>query len=393
MRERNMSASTYAEHYNDKWKQLMKKEGRFPLKEYGDRSVLTTWAMSYEQVQKQSEEAARLVKLWGLLASGELWYELVAAASEVASEMNVPAWLLELADDKLEFDDAAGLLVRYSLAESIEGSDGYSMHAVLHRWCGQLAEEEEQQELGCLAAGLVALSVPLQSDTEFWKKRKRIMAHGLRVSGWIDEDSGLGKERVIEASVRPGHFHNLGYLLDDEDRQRAEKMYQRALQGYEKAWGPEHTSTLDTVNNLGILYKELGRLDEAEKMYQRALDGYAQAFNSDVLITYIPALNNMLGFASLRGSQGRVEDARYWYSQALVGYEKTFGPDHDKCESLRTELAFLARRGEEQSVFTNTGSIENSSKENAAKSVTSMIKPASYRHRLVARIRRKQKQG
>jgi hypothetical protein len=185
MRERNMSAATYVQHYNDKWKQLMKKEGRFPLKEYGDRSVLTTWAMSYEQVQKQSKGAARLVKLWGLLASGELWYELVAAASEVAEEMNVPAWLLELADDKLEFDDAAGLLVRYSLAESIEGSDGYSMHAVLHRWCGQLAEEEEQQELGCLAAGLVASSVPLQSDTEFWKKRKRIMAHGLRVVDWV----------------------------------------------------------------------------------------------------------------------------------------------------------------------------------------------------------------
>jgi hypothetical protein len=27
-------------------------------------------------------------------------------------------------------------------------------------------------------------------------------------------------------------------------------MYNRALAGYEKALGPEHTSTLDTVNNL-----------------------------------------------------------------------------------------------------------------------------------------------
>ena len=33
----------------------------------------------------------------------------------------------------------------------------------------------------------------------------------------------------------------------------AEKMYQRALQGREKAWGPDHTSTLSTVNNLGLL--------------------------------------------------------------------------------------------------------------------------------------------
>jgi Zinc finger, ZZ type len=33
-------------------------------------------------------------------------------------------------------------------------------------------------------------------------------------------------------------------------------MYQRALQGYEKAWGPDHTSTLNTVYNLGLLYRE-----------------------------------------------------------------------------------------------------------------------------------------
>jgi tetratricopeptide (TPR) repeat protein len=46
------------------------------------------------------------------------------------------------------------------------------------------------------------------------------------------------------------------------------------LDGYEKAWGPEHTSTLDTVNNLGNLYANQGKLAEAEAMYQRALDGY-----------------------------------------------------------------------------------------------------------------------
>ena len=70
-------------------------------------------------------------------------------------------------------------------------------------------------------------------------------------------------------------------------------MYQLALQGYEKAWGPEHTSTLNTVNNLGNLYADLGRLDEAEKMYQRASDGYAKAISPDSLVTHVPALNNM----------------------------------------------------------------------------------------------------
>jgi hypothetical protein len=38
-------------------------------------------------------------------------------------------------------------------------------------------------------------------------------------------------------------------------------------------WGPDHTSTLDTVNNLSILYAGQRKLDGAEKMYRRALPG------------------------------------------------------------------------------------------------------------------------
>lgn len=41
--------------------------------------------------------------------------------------------------------------------------------------------------------------------------------------------------------------------------------------------GAKHTSTLDTVNNLGILYKSQGKLAEAEKMYERALQGTEEA--------------------------------------------------------------------------------------------------------------------
>jgi tetratricopeptide (TPR) repeat protein len=60
----------------------------------------------------------------------------------------------------------------------------------------------------------------------------------------------------------------LGSLCADQYKlDKAEQMYQRALQGYEKAWGPEHTSTLATVNNLGNLYKSQGKLDKAEQMY------------------------------------------------------------------------------------------------------------------------------
>jgi tetratricopeptide (TPR) repeat protein len=58
-------------------------------------------------------------------------------------------------------------------------------------------------------------------------------------------------------------------------------MYQRALQGTEKALGADHISTLKTIIGFGLLYSNQGKLAEAEKMYQRALQGYEKAIGPD----------------------------------------------------------------------------------------------------------------
>jgi tetratricopeptide (TPR) repeat protein len=77
-------------------------------------------------------------------------------------------------------------------------------------------------------------------------------------------------------------LHNFGTLYRNQSRlDEAEEMYERALQGREKALGPDHTSTLQTVNNLGLLYADQGRLDEAGEMYKRALQGYEKRYGSD----------------------------------------------------------------------------------------------------------------
>ncbi|PSN58895.1 hypothetical protein BS50DRAFT_317756, partial [Corynespora cassiicola Philippines] len=253
MQQTNVSASAYTKHYDETWERLMQKQGRFPLKEYGDRNVLTTWTISYEQVRKQSEEAAWLLKLWGFLDYGEVWYELVAAGCKL-SEMDVPAWLLTIGKDELEYTDAVGLLSRYSLADAREGSNSHSMHSVLHRWCGQLAEGDERCMLGCIAADIVASNVPNESEAEFWTKRKRLLAHATNVSWWI-MGAEFSKDKPGIGTIQPWMYHDLGNLLAGEERlKEAEAMYSRALQGYEEALGPRHTSTLDTVGNLGLLY-------------------------------------------------------------------------------------------------------------------------------------------
>ena len=65
-----------------------------------------------------------------------------------------------------------------------------------------------------------------------------------------------------------------------------------------KALGPEHTSTLSTTNNLGILYKDQGKLAEAEEMYQRALSEYEKVWGLD----HIPTLSAVNYLANLFSS-------------------------------------------------------------------------------------------
>jgi len=116
-------------------------------------------------------------------------------------------------------------------------------------------------------------------------------------------------------------------------------MFLRALQGYEKAWGQDHTSTLNTVNNLGLLYAKLGRLDEAEKMYLRALQGYEKAWGRDHTSTLRTVHNLGILYADLR----RLNEAEKMYLRALQGYEKVWGPDHTSTLSTVNNLGLFYR--------------------------------------------------
>lgn len=118
-------------------------------------------------------------------------------------------------------------------------------------------------------------------------------------------------------------------------------MYQRVLQGREKALRLEHILTFDTVNNLGNLYVDQGRLDEAERMYQRVLQGYEKALGREQVNTYIPALNTTEKFAILYKQMGRANEAEDLCSRALYGLKAVLGRPSKRCQNIITALTIL----------------------------------------------------
>ena len=76
-------------------------------------------------------------------------------------------------------------------------------------------------------------------------------------------------------------------------------------------------------------------------MYQQALQGYEKAIGPDNIITYVPALNIIWGFGSLLEQQADVAQARTMYAKAFCGYEQIFGPEHARSKTLRNKLCAL----------------------------------------------------
>ncbi|EKG09240.1 Tetratricopeptide TPR-1 [Macrophomina phaseolina MS6] len=107
-------------------------------------------------------------------------------------------------------------------------------------------------------------------------------------------------------------LHHLGDLYSNQGKlAEAEEMYERALDGYQKAFGPDHTATLTTTNNLGLLYFDQGKVAQAEEMYERALSGYEKALGPDHMSTLTTA--NILGLLYL--DQGKLAEAGAIYQR------------------------------------------------------------------------------
>jgi len=119
----------------------------------------------------------------------------------------------------------------------------------------------------------------------------------------------------------------------DGGARRGEKMYQRALQGYEKAWGPGHTSILITVNNLGNLYADQGKLDEAEEMYRRALQSYENTYNLEHT-SVRNALSGRYEIYCRRGVSLRQEQRAHRQANLAHHYRDTIVAVANLCEKL-----------------------------------------------------------
>ena len=328
------SFSEYLRLYKESW---LKLQTTSPLlNSYEDRSLYTTWQVTFDRIRQQNAASARLLKLWAYFDRQDIWFELLRYGRSADDEL-----IRKLTEDELSFNEAVRLLCEYGLVHTElslrqpSKSEGYGVHSCVHSWTIFVLNREWDESLARLALTCVASEVPSTHVDKWWLLQRRLFQHAARYEHLIVD----GK---VDVEGMEWALHNLGDLYADQGKlAEAEKMYIRALQGKEEALGPKHTSTLDTVNNLGNLYADQGKLAEAEKMYIRALQGYEDALSLELASSYLPALNTMFAFGDLFSQTDRKDMAKAMYNRALSGYRTVQGPSSKWCSMIEGRLQAL----------------------------------------------------
>jgi hypothetical protein len=105
-----MDFSDYLRLYKASWTKLQKTSPE--LSSYEDRTLYSTWQVSFDHVKQQNELSAHLLRLWAYFDNQDVWFELLRHC-----DSRDPEWLRKLNEDEMNFNRAVRVLSDHGLVE------------------------------------------------------------------------------------------------------------------------------------------------------------------------------------------------------------------------------------------------------------------------------------
>ena len=131
MRETGTNAFEYMRLYKETWGELMTQQHQFAIQEATASSILTTWTISFSELQKKCQNAANLLILWAFLDNQDIWYELFTPALDFKFTEELPDWFSRCVGNQFEFKKCPRFLTRYSFVAANIESMSFSVHSIL----------------------------------------------------------------------------------------------------------------------------------------------------------------------------------------------------------------------------------------------------------------------
>ena len=370
--ETGCSLADYLRLYVTHRKNLLARHSRLVL-DYHE-TVVTTWSLSFQQVEQQSPAAADVLRLCSFLAPDAIPEELLTRGAADLSA--IPG----AATDPFKLNEALEVLLRHSLVRRNGSTQMLNIHRLVQIVLRECMDQETQRAWAEWAVRAVNAAFPetdygtganQQSYLHYYlphvqecaslikqyhlhfPEAARLLyqaAAFLDLHGFYPQSQSLHQQALaireqVFGSDHPAVAESLNALAVlsriQGDYEQAERFHLHALAIRDKALGPEHSATAESLNNLGVLYRNQGKYEQAEPLLRQARSIREQSLGSEHPDTLLTSIN----LAKLYLEQRKYEQAERLLKEALATSERVLEPGHPL---IAQNLNLLARLSYEQ---------------------------------------------
>ncbi|KAG9107965.1 hypothetical protein FRC07_008549 [Ceratobasidium sp. 392] len=329
----------YRKQCLEQTKTALEKYSKLPgvVEEY-EKTVYTTWVMSYERLSPHTRQALGLM---AYLHHDGITEEMFARAAdnrdyapeippddeEVATRKYVLDHLEFYVDTNGRFDSNAfsevmDELVLYSLIDYDRVNEAYTLHVLVQDWTRTMTTDAKTVT-ATHTSHLLALSIDWSDDLESHAYRRGLLLHVSEL---------LSKSGTRNANDAP-YF---AQVYDESGRwQQAEQLQVQVVDGMKQALGELHPHTLTSMANLASTYRNQGRWDEAELLQVQVVDARKQALGE----LHPDTLRSMANLALTYSNQGRWDEAESLQVQVVDARKQALGELHPRTLTSMANLA------------------------------------------------------
>ncbi len=319
--EKKPGLPRYLEQYRQRRADLLKLRGRFATDH--PESVITTFSLSFERVERANPASAELLRFCAFLHPDEIPEDLI---TEDAPELG--PLLGNVAIDWLLLDDSIGELLKYSLVSRNPETRTLSIHRLVQDTVKGVMDKETQRTWAERTVRAVNHVFP-DASFEKWQECQKYLPHAQKCSELIKE-KGLEFPEAMRLLRQAGL-----YLRQRAQYSQAESLLKQMLDIREKV-EPGSLDVAESLNDLGELYFEQGKHSEAKPRFERSRE-IREKFLGPEDVAVAESLTNLAAIHFKRNEPGEAESL---FTQALNIF-KQVKPEHPHVISILNSLTYL----------------------------------------------------
>jgi len=315
------SLSEYRELYRRERNNLLQNEETQGQDPY-ELAVYSTWRLSYDKLDGPARTFLQVCSLLHHEGISEEMFEKAAVSQlqleDAELQDNVTRLLNQLGRQdsgwsSWTFRKVIMDLGSYSLIEYDHQNRTYSVHPLVHHWCGTIGEGN-RYDMQKLVLTIIAQSFPLTLTNEDYRYRRKLLKHTINsiASVKLEDINPLVGVHIAEIYYENGHS------------KEAEALEVMVMEKRKQLLGADHLDTLESMGKLANTYWSQGRWSDAEVLGLVVLEKRKLALGDD----HPDTLKSMGNLALTYWSQGRWKEAEALEMVVMEIRKRVLGDDH-----------------------------------------------------------------